>query len=414
MGSLGHYGSRRSGFNLAIMDRNSIFARMIERRNETVVRERLTEVPAVALLGPRQVGKTTLALEIAEQQPSIYLDLESESDRARLSDPELYLAQHEDKLVILDEVHRLPGLFQVLRGLIDRGRRRGHRVGRFLLLGSASLELLRQSGESLAGRISYVEMNPLDALEIGAADETRLWVRGGFPDSFLAASDAGSLRWRQDFIRTYLERDVPLLGPRIPAELLRRFWTMLAHHQSGLLNAAEFARSLGVDAKTVANYIDLLVDLLLVRRLAPWHANVGKRLVKSPRMYVRDSGLTHALLGLGSLDEVLGHPVAGASWEGFVIETLTSVAPDGTQAYFYRTSAGAEIDLLLVLPGGALWAIEVKRSLAPRLERGFHHACADLNPQRRIVVYPGDETYPLSPGVDAMSLNSAGRALFEG
>ena len=387
---------------------------MIERRNETVVRERLTEVPAVALLGPRQVGKTTLALEIAEQQPSIYLDLESESDRARLSDPELYLAQHEDKLVILDEVHRLPGLFQVLRGLIDRGRRRGHRVGRFLLLGSASLELLRQSGESLAGRISYVEMNPLDALEIGAADETRLWVRGGFPDSFLAASDAGSLRWRQDFIRTYLERDVPLLGPRIPAELLRRFWTMLAHHQSGLLNAAEFARSLGVDAKTVANYIDLLVDLLLVRRLAPWHANVGKRLVKSPRMYVRDSGLTHALLGLGSLDEVLGHPVAGASWEGFVIETLTSVAPDGTQAYFYRTSAGAEIDLLLVLPGGALWAIEVKRSLAPRLERGFHHACADLNPQRRIVVYPGDETYPLSPGVDAMSLNSAGRALFEG
>ncbi len=368
----------------------------------------------MALLGPRQVGKTTLALEIAEQQPSIYLDLESESDRARLSDPELYLAQHEDKLVILDEVHRLPGLFQVLRGLIDRGRRRGHRVGRFLLLGSASLELLRQSGESLAGRISYVEMNPLDALEIGAADETRLWVRGGFPDSFLAASDAGSLRWRQDFIRTYLERDVPLLGPRIPAELLRRFWTMLAHHQSGLLNAAEFARSLGVDAKTVANYIDLLVDLLLVRRLAPWHANVGKRLVKSPRMYVRDSGLTHALLGLGSLDEVLGHPVAGASWEGFVIETLTSVAPDGTQAYFYRTSAGAEIDLLLVLPGGALWAIEVKRSLAPRLERGFHHACADLNPQRRIVVYPGDETYPLSPGVDAMSLNSAGRALFEG
>lgn len=386
---------------------------IIERRNERTIRERLAEVPAVALLGPRQVGKTTLALEIAELQPSIYLDLESESDRARLSDPELYLAQHEDKLVILDEVHRLPGLFQVLRGLIDRGRRRGRRAGRFLLLGSASLELLRQSGESLAGRISYVEMNPLDALEIGAADETKLWLRGGFPDSFLAASDAASLRWRQDFIRTYLERDVPLLGPRIPAELLRRFWTMLAHRQSGLLNAAEFARSLGVDGKTVANYIDLLVDLLLVRRLAPWPANVGKRLVKSPRMYIRDSGLTHALLGLGSLDEVLGHPVAGASWEGFVIETLTSVAPNGTQAYSYRTSAGAEIDLVLVLPGGALWAIEVKRSLAPRVERGFHHACADLNPQRKIVVYPGDETYPLSPGVEAMSLKSAGTVLLE-
>ena len=386
---------------------------IIERRNEKVLRERLTEVPAVALLGPRQVGKTTLALEIAELQPSVYLDLESESDRARLYDPELYLAQHEDKLVILDEVHRLPGLFQALRGLIDRGRRRGRRVGRFLLLGSASLELLRQSGESLAGRISYVEMNPLDVLEIGAADETKLWLRGGFPDSFLAASDASSFRWRQDFIRTYLERDVPLLGPRIPAELLRRFWTMLAHRQSGLLNVAEFARSLGVDGKTVANYIDLLVDLLLVRRLAPWHANVGKRLVKSPRIYVRDSGLTHALLGLGSLDDVLGHPVAGASWEGFVIETLTSVAPEGTQAYFYRTSAGAEIDLLLALPGGVLWAIEVKRSLAPRLERGFHHACADLNPERRIVVYPGNETYPVSPGVEAMSLKSAGTMLLE-
>ena len=268
------------------------------------------------------------------------LKLPSKCDRARLSDPELYLSLHEDKLVILDEVHRLPGLFQVLRGLIDRGRRRGRRSARFLLLGSASLDLLRQSGESLAGRISYLEMNPLDALEIGATDQNKLWLRGGFPDSFLATSDLASLRWRQDFIRTYLERDVPLLGPRIPAEMLRRFWTMLAHHQSGLLNAAEFARALGVDGKTVATYIDLLVDLLLVRRLPPWHANIGKRLVKSPRIFVRDSGITHALLGLSSLDEVLGHPVAGASWEAFAIETLTSVAGAGTQAYFYRTSAG--------------------------------------------------------------------------
>lgn len=400
--------------NLAILDRYSIFARMIiERRIEAALRERLAEVPAVALLGPRQVGKTTLALEIAGHQPSVYLDLESDSDRARLSDPELYLIQHEDKLVILDEVHRLPGLFRVLRGLIDRGRRKGRRFGRFLLLGSASLDLMRQSGESLAGRISYLEMDPLDALEVAAADETRLWLRGGFPDSFLATSDLASLRWRQDFIRTYLERDVPLLGPRIPAEMLRRFWTMLAHHQSGLFNAAEFARALGVDGKTVANYIDLLVDLLLVRRLAPWQANVGKRLVKSPRLYVRDSGVAHALLGLGSLDDVLGHPIAGASWEGFVIETLTSVAPDDTQAYFYRTSAGAEVDLLLVLPGGALWAIEVKRSLSPKPERGFHHACADLDPERKLVVYPGAETYPVGPDIEAMSLRSIGRALLE-
>jgi predicted AAA+ superfamily ATPase len=386
----------------------------IERRIAAALRVRLGEAPAVALLGPRQVGKTTLALEIAGTQPSVYLDLESESDRARLADPELYLAQHEDKLVVLDEVHRLPGLFQTLRGLIDRGRRKGRRTGRFLLLGSASLDLLRQSGESLAGRIGYLEMNPLDALEVDVGQDARLWLRGGFPDSFLAASDQSSLRWRQDFIRTYLERDIPLLGPRIPAEMLRRFWTMLAHYQSGLHNAAAFARALGVDGKTVASYIDLLVDLLLVRRLTPWHANVGKRLVKSPRLYVRDSGVVHALLGLGSLDDVLGHPVAGASWEGFVIEALTSIAPDGTQAYFYRTSAGAEIDLLLALPGGALWAIEVKRSLAPKVERGFHHACSDLDPQRKIVIYPGQETYPLAPGIEAMSLRAAGTALLSG
>lgn len=387
---------------------------MIDRRIAALLVDRLAEVPAVALLGPRQVGKTTLALEIAGQRPSVYLDLESPGDQARLSDPELYLAQHDDKLVILDEVHRRPGLFQVLRGLIDRGRRKGRRSGRFLLLGSASLDLLRQSGESLAGRISYLEMTPLDALEVGVGDETRLWLRGGFPDSFLAAGDQSSLRWRQDFIRTYLERDVPMLGPRIPAEMLRRFWTMLAHHQSGLLNAAEFARALGVDGKTVASYIDLLVDLLLVRRLAPWHANVGKRLVKSPRIYVRDSGVVHALLGLGSQDDVLGHPIAGASWEGFAIETLTAIAPDGTQAYFYRTAAGAEIDLVLVMPGGARWAIEVKRSLAPKVERGFHHACLDLDPERKIVIYPGEEGFPLAPGIDAMSLRSAGAALLRG
>ncbi len=204
---------------------------------------------------------------------------------------------------------------------------------------------------------------------------------GGFPDSFLAANDRASHRWRQDFIRTYLERDIPLLGPRIPAETLRRFWMMLAHHQSGLLNAAEFARALGVDGKTVASYLDLLVDLLLVRRLEPWHANVGKRLVKSPRIYVRDSGITHTLLGLATLEDVLGHPVAGGSWEGFVMETLVAAAPEGTHSNFYRTSAGAEIDLLLTLPGRKPWAIEIKRSLAPKVERGFYLACEDLNPR---------------------------------
>jgi len=386
---------------------------MIERRIAAQLTERLDTTPAVALLGPRQVGKTTLARVIGEQRPSLYLDLESDADRARMADPELYLAGHEDKLVILDEVHRLPGLFQILRGLIDEGRRKGRRAGRFLLLGSASLDLLRQSGESLAGRISYLEMGPIDGLEVPAEDLSSLWNRGGFPDSFLAADDRLSQRWRQDFVRTYLERDVPMLGPRIAAETLRRFWTMLAHHQSGLLNAAEFARSLGVDGKTVAAYLDLLVDLLLVRRLEPWHANAGKRLVKSPRVYVRDSGLVHTLLGLATLEDVLGHPVAGASWEGFVIETMIAAAPEGTQANFYRTAAGAEIDLLLTLPGGALWAIEVKRSLAPTLERGFHQACADLKPQRRIVIYPGAESYPLREGIEVMSLQVASTALDE-
>lgn len=384
---------------------------MIERRIAAHLLDRLDTTPAVALLGPRQVGKTTLARMIGDQRPSLYLDLESDADRARMANPELYLADHEDKLVILDEVHRLPGLFQILRGLIDEGRRRGRRTGRFLLLGSASLDLLRQSGESLAGRISYLEMGPIDGLEVPSEDLPNLWNRGGFPDSFLAADDRLSQRWRQDFIRTYLERDVPMLGPRIAAETLRRFWTMLAHHQSGLLNASEFARSLGVDGKTVAAYLDLLVDLLLVRRLEPWHANAGKRLVKSPRVYVRDSGLVHTLLGLATLEDVLGHPVAGASWEGFVIETMIAAAPEGTQAHFYRTAAGAEIDLLLTLPGGALWALEVKRSLAPTLERGFHQACADLKPERRIVIYPGSESYPLREGIEVMPLQVASAAL---
>ena len=379
---------------------------MIKRHIATELAELVDTNPAVVLLGPRQVGKTTIALELAQNRPSIYLDLESDADRAKLSDPELYLAGHADKLVILDEVHRLPDLFQNLRGLIDRGRREGRKTGRYLLLGSASIDLLKQSGETLAGRIAYLEMQPIDASEIALTSVNDLWVRGGFPDSLLASSDRASLRWRQNFIRTYLERDIPQLGPRIPAETLRRFWTMLAHHQAGLLNAASLARSLGVDGKTIAAYLDLLVDLLLVRRLEPWHANAGKRLVKSPKVYVRDSGLAHALLGIGSLEELLAHPVAGSSFEGFVIETLAAVAPHGSECHFYRTAAGAEIDLLITLPGGKLWAIEIKRSLSPKVEKGFHLACDDLKPARRFVVYPGSERYPLNTETDALSLTA--------
>jgi predicted AAA+ superfamily ATPase len=378
---------------------------MIPRRLLPSVTAALAEAPAVALLGPRQVGKTTLALEVARSRPAVYLDLESEADRAKLSEPELYLRQHEDKLVILDEIQRTPQLFRVLRGIIDAGRRRGRGKGRFLILGSASIDLLKQSSESLAGRIRYLELAPLDAGEVGRKRLDTLWLRGGFPESLLATADAASLRWRTDFIRTYLERDIPQLGPRIPAETLRRLWTMLAHQQGGLLNAAALARALAVDGKTVASYLDLFVDLLLVRRLSPWHGNVRKRLVKSPKIYVRDSGLVHALLGIGDREALLAHPVAGGSWEGLAIESLTAAAPSGAEAWFFRTAAGAEIDLVLKLPGHRKpWAIEIKRGLAPKLERSIHLACDAVRPEQCLVVYGGVERFPLAPGVEAISL----------
>ncbi|MEO5338302.1 MAG: ATP-binding protein [Magnetospirillum sp. WYHS-4] len=380
---------------------------MIERRILRKVQEALARQAAVALIGPRQVGKTTLAHAVAETRPSLYLDLEIPSDRNKLADPELFLKGHEDKLVILDEIHRAPELFQTLRGLIDQGRRKGLRTGRFLVLGSAAVDLLRQSGETLAGRLEYVDMGPLDALEVNDDDTAlyRLWLRGGFPDSYLAASDADSLRLRQSFIRTYLERDVPQFGPRIPAETLERLWTMLAHGQGGLLNASRLASGLLVSAPTVTGYIGLLVDLLLVRRLQPHHANLGKRLVKSPKVYIRDSGLVHALLGLRDLNDLAGHPVVGPSWEGFVVEALLAVLPDGAKAGFYRTAAGAEIDLLIDLGGRkGLWAIEIKRGLSPRPERGFHHARQDLKPARAFLAHSGRDRYPLGEGVEAIGL----------
>jgi predicted AAA+ superfamily ATPase len=364
----------------------------------------LGEVPAVCLIGPRQVGKTTLAMALPGIKEAVYLDLESEQDKAKLTDPELYLERYLDRLVILDEVHRAPGLFPVLRGLIDRARRKGAASGRYLLLGSATLDLLRQSSESLAGRIRYLELAPFSVLESTSRSADELWLRGGFPDSLLAADDARSLRWRLDFIRTYLERDIPQFGPRIAAETLRRFWTMLAHRQGSPLNAAELARNIGVDVKTVARYLDLLVDLLLVRRLPPWHGNIGKRLVKAPRIYLRDSGILHALLSIPDMDSLLSHPVLGASWEGFVLENILSNAPEGVSAYFYRTSGGAEIDLLVEFPNGRQWAIEIKRTTKPRPERGFHAACADVSPERRFIAYPGKERFPLAADTDAVPL----------
>ena len=379
---------------------------MIPRFIRTDVERALDRQAAVGLIGPRQVGKTTLALEIARGRDALYLDLEDRDDRTRLSEPALFLDNVEDRLVILDEIHRTPELFQSLRGIIDRGRRRGKGKGRFLILGSASIDLLRQSGETLAGRIAYIDMGPLTALEVKDTRGSRqqLWLRGGFPDSYLAGSDRDSLALRRDFIRTCLHRDIATFGPRIPATTLERLWTMLAHYQGAMLNASALAKALEISAQSVTRYIDLLVDLLLVRRLPPLLANVGKRLVKSPKVYVRDSGLVHALLGIESLEQLAGHPVVGVSWEGHVIETLLSVLPAFSIPFFYRTAAGAEIDLVIEHNDGARWAIEIKRTLSARISRGFRTGCADLRPEKSFVVHVGDDRYPLSGTVEAIGV----------
>ena len=384
---------------------------MITRRHITLVRRDLSAFPAVVLLGPRQVGKTTLARALAsEVTNALYMDLEDPADAARLANPRRYLDLHRDRLVILDEVQRLPDIFRVLRGRIDARRRDGRRSGHFLLLGSASGALLRQSAESLAGRVAYHELPGLDALETGP-DLNRPWLRGGFPDSVTAASDDLSMRWRTNFIRTHLERDLPQAGLRAPAETLRRLWTMLAHLQASVFNAAELARGLGISVPSVNRYADTLVDMMLLRRLQPYFVNVGKRLIQTPKLFIRDSGVAHALLGVRSIDDLLGHPVVAASWEGFVIENLIGASPAGTDAFFYRTRAGAEIDLLLLLPDSELWAVEVKRSSVPRVPRGFRVARKDVAATRSFIVHPGADTYPLEDDIVAVSLPELMRRL---
>lgn len=389
---------------------------MIPRRIEAILRTRLaTVVPAVVLLGPRQVGKTTLARKLASDWPggAVYLDMERPADRRRLDDADAYLRAQSGKLVVIDEIQRAPGLFEVLRGIIDDRRAGGERFGHFLLLGSAALELMRQSSETLAGRVAYLEIGPVDILEANAAslDAQTLWLRGGFPESLLAPGDGPSLDWRRDFIRSYLERDVPMFAPRMPVQALGRLWTMLAHQQGSLLNQARLAAGLGVSAPTVTRYTDLMVDLQLVRRLAPWSGNVGKRLVKAPKVYVRDSGIVHALLDLETSNDLLGHPVVGPSYEGFVIENLIQCAGPRWKPYFYRTHDGAEIDLLLERGGQPEIAIEIKRSSAPSLDKGFGMACDDLKVRQRYVVYPGEESYPVRHGAQAMSLTALARQM---
>lgn len=382
---------------------------MIVRKIKNDIIELLEEFPAVAVLGPRQVGKTTLAEEIAESMnsESIYLDLESPADRAKLNEAESYFELHKGKLIILDEIQRVPELFAILRGVIDRRRKAGYRTGQFLILGSASLDLLKQASETLAGRIAYKDLSGFTSAEINHEDpngQDKLWLRGGFPDSFLARTDEASLRWRMNFISTYLERDVPQLGPRIPAVTLRRLWTMLAHNQGGQVNVLQLGANLDVTVTTAKRYLDLLEDLLLIRTLRPWSGNIGKRLVKSPKVYVRDSGIVHALLNLKTLDDILSHPVLGSSWEGFVMENLLSCLPIGVTPWFYRTSAGAEIDLVIELGPKKVYAIEIKRSMTPIASRGFYLGSEDIKAEKRFIVYPGIESFPASKDVTVLSL----------
>ena len=383
----------------------------IDRYLKKKLLKELEYSPAVVLLGPRQVGKTTLAFDISNQFNAVYLDLESESDRAKLEQPELYLEDHKDRLIILDEVQRTPGLFPNLRGIIDKRRRAGKVNGSFLLLGSASFELLKQSSESLAGRVAYLELDPINTIEVSPSLHDNLWVRGGFPNSLLAVNDESSLLWRKNFIRTYIERDIPQLGFNISSENLRRFWTMLCHHQGYQMNSAELSRSLGINVKTVDAYLDLLVDLMLVRKLQPWHTNLGKRISKKPKVMIRDSGIVHALLNIKDKESLLSNPILGNSWECFVIENLLSCLSKEASGYYYRSSGGAEIDLLLNWPDGEIWAIEIKRSLNPKLERGFYSACEDVKPSRKFVVYPGEESYRISEDINVISLRGLAEQL---
>jgi len=398
--------------NLVILKSSFKIASMIDRQLESVVRECIGKFPVVGLIGARQVGKTTLAKALAEKlkKESVYLDLERPSDLARLSEAELYLETHSDKLVIFDEIQRQKELLPVLRSLVDSDRRNG----RFLILGSASPSLIRDSSESLAGRIIYLELSPFSMTEVGAGKEAvqRLWRRGGYPDSYLAKSEADSYQWREAFVQTHLERDIPSLGIRTSASTLRRFWTMLAHFHGRLWNASKIASSLGVSSPTVKSYLEILESTFMIRHLPPFFPNVKKRLVKSPKVYLRDSGLLHTLLRIEDQETLFGHPSAGASWEGWVIEQICSIIPRSWAVHFYRTGAGAEIDLVLQ-PSAShpLVAIEIKRTLSPKPTKGFLSACADLGRVKGFFVYPGDELYPIGPDLQALPVTKLSRLL---
>lgn len=373
---------------------------MFERLAGPLIREKLSWSPAVAILGPRQVGKTTLARQIAADfSNALYLDLESSDDRARFAEPGLFVRANRERLLVLDEIQNAPQVFGTLRGEIDADRR----AGRFLILGSASFKLLQQS-ESLTGRLASVDMAPLLLQEVARQfdDIQLLWLRGGFPNSYTAPSSAASLQWREAFIRHFLHGDLPALGINVNPELMRRFWRMVAHLHGQLFNASSIAASLGVSAPTVARWLDHLTSALMLRRLEPYHANLGKRLVKSPKVYVRDSGLLHSLLGIREVNDLLGHPSTGASWEGFCIEQICGRLPEGSQLSFYRTAAGAELDLLIE-HGGRKTGVEIKFSSAPKVTKGFWQACEDVGVHRAYVLAPVRDAWPMADNVEVRS-----------
>lgn len=385
---------------------------MIKRAITEKLYKALQTMPVVALIGPRQVGKTTLAQEIGERigKPSTYLDMELDSDFNKFSDPEAFLSRFHNELLIIDEVQRKPDLFRILRGLVDIRKKAGERSGHFLLLGSASRDLLQQSSESLAGRIRYMELSPFSFRELHDHDPSgfnteKLWLRGGFPDSYLASSDEESWNWRSDFISTYVERDIPLMGPAVSSTRLKRFWTMLSHYHGQQINFSELGRSLEVSHTTIRNYLDTLTDFYMVRQIQPWSGNTRKRLIKSPKIYIRDSGLLHRLLNISGIDILLGHPAIGASWEGFVLESIITQLDDKWQYTYYRSSGQAEIDLVIETPLREIWAIEVKRSIAPKLTRGFYEACQDIQADKKFVIYSGSERYPMPYETEVLGLS---------
>lgn len=384
---------------------------MIPRSCSPKIQKALESMPVVAILGSRQVGKTTLALALSKKlgKKSSYFDLESDLDYNKFTDAEAFLKRFSDELVIIDEVQRKPDLFRVLRCLVDERKRNGEKSCQFLLLGSASRDLFQFSSESLAERIRYIELTPFTINEVKSAtqeefDLEKIWFRGGYPDSYLAIDEEESWEWRNDFIATYIERDIPSMGVGVSPTHLKRFWKMLAHYNGNQVVYSELGRSLELSHTTIKNYLDVLTDFYMVRQLNPWSGNIKKRLVKSPKIYLRDTGILHNLLQVSSMNNLLSHPAIGASWESFVIENIIRELDNRWEYFYYRTATQVEIDLILHTPNQEVWAIEIKRARAPKLSRGFYEACEDVGATHRWVITANDDRYPLPKNIEVIGI----------